>query len=61
MEDELWFIIVALGPVALSAALVYAMRHRRMLSKAEKIRQEEAVEQLYEKPPGGREPTPERR
>jgi hypothetical protein len=59
MEDKLWFVIVALGPVLLGAALVYAMRHRRRLSKAEKIRQEEAVEQLYEKPPGGREPTPE--
>ena len=61
MEDKLWFIIVALGPVLLGAALVYAMRHRRRLSKAEKIRQEEAVEQLYDKPPGGREPTAERR
>lgn len=58
MADNFWFIVVALGPVLLGCAIIYALLRRRRLSTHEKIRQEEAIERLYDKPPGGREPHP---
>ena len=57
MADKLWFVIVALGPVLLGIVIAYGLMRRRRLGAAEKIRQEEAVERLYDKPEGGRQTT----
>jgi hypothetical protein len=54
---ELWFVIVALGPVLLGIVIAYAIVRRRRLSPAEKIRQKEAVKRLYDKPERDRETT----
>lgn len=61
MADNFWFIVVALGPVLLGGAIFYALLRRRRLTPGEERRQEEAVERLYDKPPGGREPHPHSR
>jgi hypothetical protein len=58
MADNIWLILVALGPVILAAAIAYALLRRRRLSTDERIAQEEAVERLYDKPKGGRQPSP---
>ena len=57
MADKLWFVIVALGPVLLGIVIAYGLMRRRRLSTAEKVRQEKAVERLFDKPEGGRQPT----
>ncbi|MGW9229581.1 hypothetical protein ACWGPT_01785 [Pseudorhizobium sp. NPDC055634] len=57
MADKLWFLIVAIGPVLLGLVLAFALMRKRRISSVEKARQEEAVEQLYDKPEGGRQPT----
>jgi hypothetical protein len=57
MADNLWFFAVAIGPILLGAAILYGIMHRRRLSRGEQHRQEDAVEHLYDKPPGGREPS----
>lgn len=49
MADNLWFLIVALGPVLLGCAIVYALMQRRRLSSEEKHQQSEAIDRLYEK------------
>jgi hypothetical protein len=54
MADNLWFILVALGPVILGGAIAYALMKRRRLTGAEKAQQHEAVERLYDKPQSGR-------
>ncbi|MGK9053892.1 hypothetical protein QTA58_14125 [Neorhizobium sp. CSC1952] len=56
MADNFWFMVVALGPILLGGAIAYALLQRRRLSPGEERRQEKAVEDLYDKPPGGREP-----
>jgi cytochrome c-type biogenesis protein CcmH/NrfF len=48
--DNLWFIAVAIGPVLLGGAVVYAMMRRRRLSRPEEARQDKAVSDLYDKP-----------
>jgi hypothetical protein len=50
MIDNFWFFAVALGPVLLGAAIVYAMMRRRRLSRVEEMRQDGAVRDLYDKP-----------
>ncbi|MGE6739428.1 hypothetical protein ACQKGC_04035 [Allorhizobium pseudoryzae] len=50
MIDNLWFIAVALGPVLLGAAFVYAMMRRRRLTRSEEVGQDAAIQDLYEKP-----------
>ena len=44
-------------PVLLGLVLAFALMRKRRISSVEKARQEEAVEQLYDKPEGGRQPT----
>lgn len=61
MADNFWFIVVAIGPMLLGAAIAYALLQRRRLTDREKEQQEEAIERLYDKPPGGREPHPHSR
>ncbi len=61
MADKIWFIIVALGPLLLGAAIAYSILKKRRLTASEKVAQKEAVEQLYNKPEGGRDPTFHRR
>jgi cytochrome c-type biogenesis protein CcmH/NrfF len=48
--DNLWFVAVAIGPVLLGGAVVYAMMRRRRLSQSEVTQQDQAVRDLYEKP-----------
>lgn len=50
MADNLWFFAVAIGPVLLGAAVVYAMMRQRRLSRPEQTQQDHAVQELYEKP-----------
>jgi cytochrome c-type biogenesis protein CcmH/NrfF len=50
MIDNIWFFAVALGPVLLGAAIVYAMMRRRRLSRVEEARQKSATRDLYDKP-----------
>ncbi len=57
MADNIWFILVALGPVVLAAVIAYALLRRRRLSTGEQRAQDEAVERLYDKPHGGRQPS----
>ncbi|KEQ07694.1 MULTISPECIES: hypothetical protein [Pseudorhizobium] len=57
MADKIWFIVVALGPVLLGCIIAYALMRRRRLNTTEVVEQKEAMEQLYDKPEGGREPT----
>lgn len=57
MADKLWFIVVALGPLLLGAVIAYSILKKRRLNTSEKVEQKEAVERLYDKPEGGREPT----
>ena len=61
MADNFWFIVVAVGPILLGAAIAYALLQRRRLTAKEKRQQEEAIEELYDKPAGGREPHPRSR
>ncbi|HEV7433645.1 hypothetical protein [Rhizobium halophilum] len=61
MADKLWFIVVALGPLLLGGVIAYSLIRRRRLRATEQIEQKEAVERLYDKPEGGREPTFTRR
>ncbi|MBB6180594.1 hypothetical protein [Pseudorhizobium flavum] len=57
MADKLWFVIVAIGPVLLGLVIAFGLMRRRRIGTVEKARQEEAVERLYDKPEGGREPS----
>jgi hypothetical protein len=61
MADKFWFIIVDLGPLLLGAVIAYSILKKRRLTSSEKMEQKEAVEQLYDKPEGGRDPTFHRR
>jgi hypothetical protein len=61
MADKLWFIVVALGPLLLGAVIAYSILKRRSLRPAEQVHQDDAIERLYDKPEGGREPTLNRR
>ncbi len=58
MADNLWFVIVGIGPLLLGVAIAYALMKRRRLTGTEKMQQEQAIERLYDKPRGGREPHP---
>lgn len=50
MIDNLWLVAVALGPVLLGAALIYAMMRRRRLTRSEELQQDASLQDLYEKP-----------
>ncbi|MBT9369113.1 hypothetical protein [Rhizobium sp. CSW-27] len=50
MSTELWFFAVAIGPVLLGGAIVYALMRRRRINPVEDMRREEAVRDLYDKP-----------
>jgi NADH:ubiquinone oxidoreductase subunit K len=50
MIDTIWFLAVALGPVLIGAAIVYAMMRRRRLSRVEEVQQTRATRDLYDKP-----------
>ena len=61
MADKLWFLVVALGPLLLGCVIAYSLMRRRRLHTGEKAQQKEAMERLYDKPEGGREPNLDRR
>lgn len=46
-SDILWFVAVALGPLALAAAIVYAIFTRARLTRSERERQKRGVQHLY--------------
>ncbi len=50
MTNNLWFFAVAVGPVLLGCAVVYAMMQQRRQSQAEERQSDRAVQDLYEKP-----------
>lgn len=50
MSTNLWFLAVAIGPVLLGGAIVYALMRRRRLNPVEDMRRDEAVRELYDKP-----------
>jgi C4-dicarboxylate-specific signal transduction histidine kinase len=54
LENMGWLLVVALGPLILAGALIYAYVNRRRLSRREKEQQHRAVQELYDD-------TPERR
>lgn len=58
MADNFWFFLVAIGPVILAGAIVYALLRRRRLSAGEEAAQQTAMERLYDKPQGGRQARP---
>ncbi|MFD1746785.1 LPXTG cell wall anchor domain-containing protein [Rhizobium helianthi] len=50
MADNLWFIAVALGPVLLGGAIVFAMMRRRRFSQDEIEERRAANHDLYDRP-----------
>jgi len=48
--DKFWLFAVAVGPVLLGCAIVFAMMRRRRLSEREKNAQIAAIADLYDKP-----------
>ncbi len=54
IENLGWLFAVALGPVILGAAILYAYTKRRRLTSREKAEQHEAVQELYEDTPSQR-------
>lgn len=50
MADNLWFVVVALGPIVLGGAIVFAVTRRRKLSAQEKQAREGANQELYDRP-----------
>ncbi|MCX2721555.1 hypothetical protein [Roseibium salinum] len=51
ISDILWFAAVALGPLALAAAIIYAIFRRRRLTRSERERQKRGVRHLYKDEP----------
>ena len=49
MSNFLWFFAVAVGPVILGGALLFALTRQRKLSSREKLSQSETVRDLYDK------------
>lgn len=47
LSDYLWFLVVAIGPVLLAFAMIYALLRRRRLSREEKDRQDKATREVY--------------
>ncbi|MDF1609378.1 hypothetical protein PZ897_14430 [Hoeflea sp. YIM 152468] len=53
MENLLWFLVVAVGPLLLAAAMVYALLRKRRLSREEKIRRDKKTAELFTEEGGG--------
>ena len=47
MADLLWFFTVAIGPIILAVAIVWAVMRRRRLTTREQIESDRATENLY--------------
>ena len=43
-----WWWVTVLGPIVLAAVIGYALLNRRRLSREEKLRQDRAVNKLYD-------------
>lgn len=50
MVTNLWFIAVALGPVLLGGAIIFAITRRRQRSAQEQHARKQANRELYERP-----------
>ncbi|KPF57784.1 hypothetical protein [Rhizobium sp. AAP116] len=49
MINYLWLFVVALGPILLGGAVFYAIMRQRRLTRRERINQDAATRELYEK------------
>lgn len=49
MINYLWMFVVALGPLLLGGAVFYAIIRQRRLTRRERINQDAATRELYEK------------
>lgn len=49
MINYLWLFVVALGPILLGVAVFYAIMRQRRFSARERINQDAATRELYEK------------
>ena len=49
MINYLWLFVVMLGPILLGAAVFYSIMRQRRLTKRERIDQDAATRELYEK------------
>jgi hypothetical protein len=47
--DYLWLFVVMLGPILLGGALFYAIMRQRRSTRRERINQDAATRELYEK------------
>ncbi len=54
MEYLLWFAAVAIGPVILAAAMIYAIMRKRRFSRAEQIERDRKTRELYTEDEGSR-------
>ena len=52
LSTFLWLVTVAIGPVVLACAFVYAQLRRRRLSRSEQIDRDRATDRLYDKDSG---------
>jgi hypothetical protein len=50
MENVLWMLAIAGGPIVLGCVLAYVLLHRRRLSRGEEAAREQATRELYQKP-----------
>lgn len=50
-SEYLWFFAVAVGPVILGGAALYALLRRRRLRTGERVARDAATEKLYRKGP----------
>lgn len=51
-----WWWVTVLGPIVLAIAIGYALLNRRRLTREEKVRQNRAVNRLYDEERGGSKP-----
>ncbi|QGG92305.1 hypothetical protein GH983_18325 [Agrobacterium sp. MA01] len=49
MINYLWLFVVMLGPILLGAAVFYAIMRQRRLTGRERVNQDAATRELYEK------------
>lgn len=48
MEDLFWFLVVAVGPFLLGAAIVFVLTRQRRLSRKEKLAQKKGIAEVYD-------------
>jgi hypothetical protein len=54
--QDIWSITVIVGPLILAAIIIYALMKQRRVSSRTKVRQDQAVNTLYDDPDGRSSP-----